>query len=388
MTAPVNKAKRPASSSDAKMYSLGFHPTDLGNAERLVARFRDRIRYCHPRRRWLLWDETRWEWDETNQIVQLAKQTVRGIYREAAAIQDDAVRAAIGKHARGSEKASRVASMITLAQSDLPVLLSDLDADPWLLNCRNGTLDLRTGVLRTHDRTQLITKTTSIDYLAGAQSELWDRVLNDAVGGDTELAAYLQRVVGYALVGAAVERVFFFLYGPPGTAKSTLIEAFHAALGEYARSADFDTWVVQTNVGGNRGDLVRLAGARLVTSVEVRRGAKWDEALVKRVTGGDELVAAAKFESEVSFRPAFTLMLAANDAPSARDDDEGLWARMRRIPLTTAIPVEKQDRTIKAKLREPEHAAAILAWAVEGCLAWQRNGLGTAKAVEASTAAY
>src|SRR5690606_19101373 len=132
--------------------------------------------------------------------------------------------------------------------------------------------------------------------------------------------------------------------------------------------ADFDSWLQHSNVGGNRGDLVRLAGARLVTSVEVRKGAKWDEALVKKVTGGDEIVAAAKFEAEVSFKPTFTLMFAANDAPAARDDDEGLWARMRRIPLTAIIPPERQDPTIKAKLAEPEHAAAILAWCVTGCL--------------------
>lgn len=367
-----------------------FALTDMGNAERFVARNRDQVRYCPQRRKWLMWEHCRWVWDERGYVQNLAKQTVRSIYEEAAACPDDEQRAALAKHARTSENSARVQAMLTLAQSELgmPVLVHELDADAYALNCSNGTIDLRKGELRRHRRSDLITKSTGIQFNPTAKSELWDRVLHDATGGDVELASYLQRVVGYALIGEPLERVFFFLFGPPGTSKSTLIDAFHAALGDYAESATFETWLVQSNVGGNRGDIVRLLGARLVTSTEVTRGARWDEALIKRVTGGDELVAAAKFEAEVSFRPSFTLVLAANDAPSAREDDAGLWARMRRIPFTAQIPPERQDPSIKTKLREPEHAAAVLAWAVAGCLEYRRSGFGSCKAVEASTAEY
>lgn len=367
-----------------------FALTDIGNAERFVARNRDQVRYCPQRRKWLIWDVCRWTWDARRHVQHLAKLTVRSIYEEAAACQDDNQRAALAKHARDSEKVARVQAMVHLAEAELgmPVLVEELDADAYALNTNDGTIDLRTGKLRPHRRTDLITKTTGTSYAPDARSELWDRVLHDATGGDMELARYLQRVVGYALIGEPLERVFFFLFGPPGTAKSTLVLALHAALGDYAVSAAFETWLVQSNVGGNRGDLVRLAGARLVTSVEVRHGARWDEALVKGVTGGDALVASAKFEAEVTFRPSFTLVLAANDAPGAREDDAGLWARMRRIPLTAQIPAERQDPSIKTKLREPEHARAVLAWAIEGCLAYQREGLGACKAVESSTAAY
>jgi putative DNA primase/helicase len=367
-----------------------FALTDMGNSERLTAHWRGQFRYSHQRRKFLVRSRTRWDWDETGHILRMAKSTVRQIFAEAAACSNDDQRAAIGRHAFRSEGTARIEAMVKLAQSEegIPVLISELDADPWLLNADNGTIDLKTGGLLPHRAADLITKSTGIPFNPGATSELWQRVLHDATGGNLELAAYLQRAFGYALIGDPLERAFFFLHGPPGTAKSTIVEALHAALGDYAHSAAFDTWLVQANIGGNRGDLVRLIGARLVTSVEVRQGARWDEALVKRVTGGDEVVAAAKFEAEVSFRPGFTLLLAANDAPSAREDDAGLWARMRRIPLTAQIPTEKQDPTIKAKLRSPEHAAAVLAWAVAGCLAYQRDGLGTCKAVEASTAEY
>ncbi|HEX2875155.1 MAG TPA: phage/plasmid primase, P4 family [Polyangiaceae bacterium] len=388
MSEPIEKSDR--GTGEVATLPGTFALTDLGNAERLVARYRDRIRYCAQRRKWLLWEGSRWRWDDTAAIERMAKATARKIYDEAGACSNDEQRSQIAKHARATESGKRLRDMVALAQSEagVPVLLADLDADAWQLNCSNGTLDLRTGELLPHSRDDLITRSTAINYVAGKSSELWTRVLHDATGGDGALAAYLQRVVGYSLIGDPLERALFFLFGPPGTAKSTLVVAFHAALGEYVHSASFETWLVQSSTGGNRGDLVRLAGSRLVTSVEVRQGARFDEALVKAVTGGDEIVAAAKYEAEVSFRPSFTLILAANDAPSAREDDAGLWARMRRIPLTAVIAPERQDPSIKAKLREPEHAEAVLAWAVAGCLAYQRDGLGSCPAVEQSTSEY
>jgi putative DNA primase/helicase len=280
--------------------------------------------------------------------------------------------------------------MITLAQSEanVPVLPAQLDADPWKLNVENGTVDLRTGELGCHRRLDLITRLAPVQYNRNARSDLWDRFLAEATGGDAELARYLQRAVGYALQGTATERAFFFLIGPPGTAKSTFIDAISAALGDYHSTAAFDTWLVQSSTGGNRGDLVRLASARLVTSVEVRKGAKFDEAIIKAVTGGDEITACAKYEGEITFKPAFALWLAANDAPAIRDDDEGAWARVRRIPFDHVVPTAQQDRTLKMRLREPEVRAAVLAWAVQGCLDWQRDGLGSADAIDKSTAAY
>jgi putative DNA primase/helicase len=367
-----------------------FALTDIGNAERLVAKARDRIRYCPQRRKWLTFDGSRWEWDERGTINMIAKDAIRAIYDEAAKCADTELRKATAQHAHRSEAAQRLKAAVDLARTEpgIPVLVRELDSDPWSLNCPNGTVNLRTGTLRRHDRRELITKTTGVDFDAKAKSELWERVLKDATGGDDELAGYLQRVAGYALIGEPLERAFFFVYGPPGTSKSTLVRALHAALGDYAISTAFETFCVQSSTGGNRGDLVRLAGARLVSSVEARKGVKWDEAIIKAITGGDELVAAAKYEAEVAFLPACTLIFAANDSPAARDDDEGLWVRMRRIPFTAVIPKDQQDPTLKDKLGQPEHARAILAWAVAGCLAYQKGGLVEPAAVLESTAAY
>ena len=370
---------------------IGFRRTDLGNAERFVARWRGQVRYCFGRKKWLVWDKVRWSWDDNGRVRRLAKIVVREIYAEAGACSDDDERRQIAKHAHASEKAPTIANMLLLAQTEsgVPVALDELDADPLLLNCENGTINLRTGQLREHRREDLITKMCPCEFRLDATHPVWQRFLTDSTQGDQELQSYIQRASGYAIQGEPSERALFFVYGPPGSAKSTLIDALGAALGDYHVSSGRETWLVQANNGGNRGDLVRLAGTRLVTATEFRRGDKFDEGLIKAISGGDAIVHAAKYESEVTIRPTFTLLFAANAAPIIRDDDAGMWARMRRIPFDHSIPIEQQDKSVKATLTQNAEArAAVLAWAVRGCLEWRAKGIGNAKAVTKSNEAY
>lgn len=375
----------------AEVVTIGQRLTDTGNAERLVARYRDQIRYCPPRKCWYIWDGRRWIRDEVGQIEQFAKATVRSIYGEAEKANDEGRRQMLAEHALKSERRERRNAMVSLAQSEpgIPVLPQELDADPWAFNVLNGTLDLRTGKLSEHDRTQMITKLSHVQYDPDARSELWEKYLRDATAGDDEFAAYLRRLVGYALQGNATEKQFYFLYGPPNGTKSTFIKAIANAMGEYAVTAAFTTWLVHTSTGGNRGDLVSLMGARLVTSVEVRKNARFDEEVIKKVTGGDVVTAAAKYEAEISYVPSFTLILAANDAPTIRDDDDGAWSRARRLPFTNCVPPEKQIASMSALLSRPKEQAAILAFGVRGCLEWQaQGGMGTCRAIERDTNKY
>lgn len=362
--------------------------TDMGNAERIVRDANGEIRYCPGRRKWITWDGSLWQWDEGTVMYTRAKELVRTLLREASRCTLDPSPQDVAKHALKTQQSSRLNAALDLARWEPGVViqLDELDTDPWLLHCKNGIVDLKTGKLLAHDASRLISKSTHLNYDPGAQSDLWDRVLREATGGDNDLALYLQRIAGYACAGVASERAFFFLYGRAGTVKSTVLDALKAGLGTYALAAEPETFLARQNVGGNRGDLVRLQGARLVVAPEMRKGARWDEAIVKRITGGDVITAAGKYESEVEFRASCTIIFAANDAPKAREDDDGFWARCRRIPMTAVI--QKQDKELKTALASPEHASAILAWAVRGCLAWQQEGLGSCNAVEKSTAEY
>lgn len=372
-----------------------FPLTDTGNAERLVALYGNDLRYSPQRRMWLLWNGREWQWDERGLIGRKAKATARAILKEAYAMPTPERRAPIAEHAVKSEKAQALSNMVKLAQTEMgiPVLVDELDADPWVLNCQNGTLDLRTGALRPPRRSDLITKTTGVAYKPGATHELWGRVLGNMTGGDLTMAAYLQRIAGYSLAGVATEKKFFFLHGPPDTGKTSFTLALMIALGgqssgSYAVSTSFDTWLERPNVGGNREDLVALMGCRAVFSSECPPKKKWDVANIKRVTGGDPIDAAAKYEKRVTFRATCTLIFASNEAPRAAENDAGFWNRANLVPFTHTVPRSERIPNLEERMREPSCAEALLAWAVEGCRVWQLEGVGTCDAVVAATAAY
>jgi len=368
-----------------------YNLTDLGNAQRLIARYGSELRYCYPLGTWYVYDGRRWTPDQRGEVERRAKATVRAIYAEAATITDDAERRATVDHARRSEARGRLVAMIELARSEpgVAVLPCEFDASPWLLNCANGTLDLRTGILRPHDKADLITKLAPVNYVPGARLALWENFLEQATGGNAELAAFIQRAVGYTLTGDTSEEVLFFVHGPQATGKSTLLEALKATLGDYATTADFETFLKRSFTGGGpRPDVARLAGARLVASLEVDEGKVLAEGLIKQLTGGDTVTARELYAKAFEFRPAFKLWLAANHAPKINADDGAMWRRILKLPFEHGIPEQQRDPLVKATLRDPEQAGpAILAWALAGCLQWQREGLGTCPAVEQATAA-
>ncbi len=365
--------------------------TDLGNAERLRDKFGGRIRHCAALDVWLIWDGTRWKRDEQREIHHLGAETVRAIYAEAADGPTAQEREAIAKHATRSEAAARIEAMVSLARSlrEIAINAAQLDTDRWALNCLNGTLDLRTGKLRLHNPADLLTKLAPVNYDPDATHPLWERFLKEATGGEKAFAGFLQRAAGYTLAGEPVEEVMFFPHGPGATGKSTFLDALKAALGDYAMTADFEAFLKKRGDGGIRNDIARLAGARFVVSVEIDEGKRLAEGLVKMITGGDTVTARLLYKESFEYRPDFTLWLAANHAPKVDNDDDAMWRRILRLPFTNIVPKEKRDPAVKATLRNPSIAgAAILAWAMRGCLDWQKDGLGIPAVVERATEEY
>jgi putative DNA primase/helicase len=367
---------------------VAHHCTDSGNAERLIDVFADDIRYCPVWGAWLIWDGCRWAKDDALRIEHLAGLALRAIHHEAAEAESEAKGTQLGKWALTSESAQRRRAAIECARSDPRIVVrpAQLDADPWLFTCLNGTVDLRTGLLRGHERADLITKLAPVKFDPQAELALWDRVLDEATEGSEEMQAFLQRLAGYSLTGVTTEEKLPFIYGPEATAKSTILEALKSAWGDYAQTADFDTFLKRSSVGSPRTDLARLAGARLVISIETEAGKRLADGLVKMITGGDRVVARRLYQDEFEFKPQFTLWWAANDAPRMSDRDGALWRRIVEIPFVHQIPKEGRDPRVKATLTNPALAGpAILAWSVRGCLEWQQEGLGVPPAVEQAT---
>ena len=347
-----------------------FRRTDTGNAERLVFHHGDELRYCYELGKWLIWNGRRWKVDDSGGIHRKAKDTVRRIGAEAMQIYDETERRAMLKWAMTSESRTRQRDLITLAESHLPVAQEQLDMDPWLLNVQNGTLDLRTGKLMAHSKEQMLTKICPVEY-RNTTSKLWDSFLKRVLP-DPKVRAFVQRAVGYSLTGGCGEEVLFFLYGTGRNGKSKFIEAIQYIMGDYASTTRPEVFMEKKH-DAIPVELAALKGVRFTSTVETSYGQRFAESLIKQITGGDEVQVRFMRQDPFTYKPQFKIWLASNNKPDIRGRDQGIWSRIMLIPFTVMIPPQERDKQLGEKLKK--EGEAILSWAVEGCLAWQKEGL-------------
>jgi putative DNA primase/helicase len=356
-----------------------------GNAQRLIQRHGADLRFC-PEIGWLVWDKKRWWPDDTGEVERRAKETVRQIYNEAADCPDKDRREALGSWAHKSESAPQIAAMITLAKTEpgMPIRQAQLDTNPWLLNVANGTLDLQSGKLRQHQRSDRITKLIDIEYHPTSECPMWDAFLTRVMDGNEELKSFLQRAIGYSLTGLTREQCFFFLFGSGGNGKTVFLDLMAHLCGDYAKTTRADTFLVKR--GENTNDLARLAGARFVSASETESGRRLAEGLVKTLTGGDRIPARFLHREYFEFIPQFKLWLSTNHKPRIAGTDNAIWRRIHLIPFTVTIPEEERDKELSLKLHG--ELSGILSWAVRGCESWQDLGLKAPDAVSKATRDY
>ena len=365
-----------------------FRLTDMGNSQRLAKLHGNDLRYCWPWGKWLVWDGRRWKMDDTGTIAARAKATVRSIYTEASRAEDDAERKTIAGWARQSEKRERISAMVDLARSEpgIPVLPAELDRDPWLLNCANGTLDLRTAKLREHSQADYLTKLCPTPFDPTATPPRWTAFQDRIFAGDVDLIRFIKRLAGYCLTGSVRDHVLPVLWGVGSNGKSTFIGGVMDTMGpDFAMKAPRDMLMIRRGEH-HPTELTDLHGKRLVAATETAEGQRLDEALVKDLTGSDPIRGRRMYENFWEFRPTHKLILATNHRPEIRDTTHSTWRRVKLIPFTVVIPDREQDHDLPEKLRA--EAPGILAWAVDGCLEWQADGLAEAQAVKVATSEY
>jgi putative DNA primase/helicase len=322
---------------------------------------------------WLRWDGARWEFENTLKAFDLARAVAREF---ANSCQDDKEKPKIAS-------AKTVAAIEKLARADRrhAATVDQWDCDPWMLNTPGGIIDLRTGVTLPHDPAQYMTKITAV--APGDDCPLWQKFLDEITGGDVELQAFLQRIVGYALTGSIREHALFFFYGTGGNGKGVFLKTIAAILVAYAAVAPMETFMV-TYGDRHPTDLAGLRGARLVTSQETEPGRRWAEAKIKALTGGDPISARFMRQDFFEYTPAFKLIIAGNHKPALSGVDEAIRRRLHLVPFT--VKIAKPDEKLPEKLRA--EWPGILAWMVEGCLSWQAQGLNPPTAVREATQAY
>jgi putative DNA primase/helicase len=358
------------------------HDTAVWGTEDALAltftrRYKNDWRYVAAWGKWLVWDGLRWRSEDTL----AASDLVRHVCRHAS------LKAASPKTAAKLAGASTIGGVERLARADRrhAGTTDEWDADLWLINTPGGVIDLRTGRMREHQRSDRMTKTCTATLQPGSSCPTWLAFLSDVTASDETQIAYLQKVFGYCLTGSTQEHALFFLYGTGANGKSVFVNTLFTILGDYAANAPMDTFM-ESRGDRHPTDLAGLRGARFVGATETEQGRRWNESKIKEITGGDRVSARFMRQDFFTYLPQFKLLIAGNHKPAIRNIDEAMRRRLHLVPFTITVPPEKRDKDLQNKLLAERNA--IFEWGVQGCLAWQREGLALPESVVSATKEY
>jgi putative DNA primase/helicase len=393
---PVKSRSAALLAWDEDRYSL----TDLGGARYLrdyIESLGSGVRYSEEVGFFLLEDGV-WRKDE-RQGVRTHAQSVADLLKDLAAdatevaqmdgaTKDDKARAGrLRSYSKHAQTTRGLDAMIRELQAvhGVPASIGDFDRHPDLLAVRNGVIDLRTGTLRPHDPSLLLTRRVDLDYDPNARASRWEAFLDEVFPAYPELPAYMQRLVGYGITGHTTEQCFAVLWGTGANGKSVYTDTLTEVFRELTTTTPFSTFEDRGS-GGIPNDLAALKGARLVMAAEGEQGRPMAESVLKRVTGRDLIAARFMRKEFFEFRPTFLLNLATNFKPSFKGQDEGLWRRVKLIPWERYFKPEERDHRLGEKLMA--EAEGILTWAVKGAIEWYKTGLKDPAIIRDSTKEY
>ena len=351
-------------------------------ARRFTGRHGDDFRHVATLGRWFKWSGSHWKQEDSLAVVDAARASCRLDLGQALV---DLEKPHERKQLRSKLGAApTVFAVERLARSDRrhAVTVDALDADPWHLNTPGGLLDLRTGALRPSNPSDLITKSTAAapmpDY------PIFQRVLERALP-DVEVRDYVQRLIGYCISGVVREHIVALCYGAGGNGKSVIFNAVRYALGDYGVTLGSEV-LMESHNDRHPTEIAVLRGARLALCSEVDSGRRWNEARLKRLSGGDPITARLISRDPFEFQPSHKLIMLANAKPGLRTVDEAIRRRIQLIEFSQTIPPDQRDPTLPEKLKA--EAGGILTWALKGCLDWQADGLRPPQAVLDATDRY
>ncbi|MPM36638.1 hypothetical protein SDC9_83237 [bioreactor metagenome] len=369
-----------------------YKSTDIGNSRLFADFYRDTVRYVPERKLWYVFDGMRWIPDVGNlKTMSLCKELADILLVYAAGIEDDGLKRKFGDNWWRWQNRRTRETILKDAQDIYTTNMAEFDADPYLFNCHNGTLHLKTMDFLPHDANDKLTKISQVVYDPSACCERFDAFVDEIMSSDRERADFLQRSLGYALSGDTRFECLFILFGATTrNGKGTLMESVLSVMGDYGSTVRPETISMKQNVSSQNPteDIARLAGIRFANISEPSKGLLLNAAQVKSMTGNDTLNARFLHENSFDFRPRFKIFMNTNYLPVITDITLFSSGRIMIIPFERHFEENEQDKTLKPLFRKPENQSAILNWLLEGQRKLESEGLSMPKAVVSATERY
>lgn len=359
--------------------------SDIGLAELFGVLYGSECRYCPERKDWYTYYDGAWRRDEGEMLVSgKMKEFARLMVIYCVEIEDEELRGKYLKFVNGLGDRRFRERVVRDARDVMPISAASFDADPYLINCLNGTYDLRDFSFREHRWSDFLTMQTAFRHTVdrSVRCSRWEQFVSEVCCGDKDKIDYLQRALGYSMLGLAKEECMFILWGKTTrNGKSTLLNTIETLLGDYAKVAPVGI-ICQGERGGSGRDaeaasptLASLKGVRFVTMAESNEYGRMDEEKIKQMTGGEEITARALYENAHTYRPQFTLWLSCNDLPSVSDYSLFASDRLRVIEFTRHFSETEQDKNLKQELCEETAMPGIFMWMVRGYRKYLGRGL-------------
>ena len=360
---------------------------DQGRGLRMRDQFATVLKFNAVDKKWFFFNGSYWQEDIGNQRVELAAERVANSIKKekpelSFSTKTDEDKAMNEWYKFQKDSRSHMAKMHMIDEFKKYVIVKhgEFDKEDMLLNTESGYVDLSNGELHDHDIDKKFSHQTVAEYSDNVDAPLWEKFLNQIFNNDEELIHYVQKAIGYSFTGSVDEQCLFILNGRGRNGKSVFSNVVSDVAGNYAKQMNVQTIVAKKNQSGSaNSDIARLEGARIVTSSELNEGDRFDESLVKQLTGGDKILARFLYGSEFEYKPKFKIWMATNHLPIIRGTDDGIWRRIKIIPFNIQIPKEKVDKKLEYKLKA--EYTGILNWVVQGSLMWQQEGLEDPEAV-------
>ncbi len=370
------------------------HRTDNANATRFIDQYGNRLRYVASWGQWVVWTGRKWCLETgADRVGKFARHYADSLWEGATKLVksnmlSESEAKSVLSFVRQTNDASRIGNMVKLAKHDSRVSIqhTDLNSDPYLLNCRNGTFDLQSMKFREHQQEDLITQLAEVNFDPNAKCPLWDATIEMIFGGDRELIGYVQTILGYSISGDIGEAILPIAYGSGANGKSTIWNTIITLLGDYAILANES--LLLGDKDGHPTEKAMLYQKRFVPIGEPERNSKLRESRTKELTGDKFITARRMKEDFWTFHRTHKFFLATNHLPKIEGSDEGIWRRVKLIPFTVDLrKVTTPDPKMADKLIDQE-SSGILNWLIAGWAKYQQQGFIEPMAVRKATAIY